>query len=218
MKKFITVAVAMMLLGATLISCDNNKTYAEQLEEENKAVEKYFGDSAVSVISLEAFMKNDKKTKSKAAGDKIDEFVDLNNGVYMQIIKQGEAKDENKFVNGDDVLVRYKETNVQTGKLGTFNIYLEEYAKNESTYLTPGLFRYNIDIDNTATGTFVQQPYLWQLNSRGKSVPNGWLVVLPYLYDGASLNIMVKSKLGHDYAQQQVIPYLYYIENFTKRK
>ena len=40
--------------GSLFQACDNSKTYAEMLEDEKNAVNKFIKDSAINVISLEA--------------------------------------------------------------------------------------------------------------------------------------------------------------------
>lgn len=138
MKKLVFLFLSLLTAGSLFQACDDSKTYAEQLEDEKNAVERFIKDSAIHVISVSEFEQNDSVTKAKANGDAYDEFVFFSSeGVYMQIIDRGcgdyddsndpnrnnytdEEKEEDKFVDGNNICTRYAETNIETARTGGF--------------------------------------------------------------------------------------------------
>lgn len=75
MKKLVFLFLSLLTAGSLFQACDDSKTYAEQLEDEKNAVERFIKDSAIHVISVSEFEQNDSVTKAKANGDAYDEFV-----------------------------------------------------------------------------------------------------------------------------------------------
>ncbi len=150
MKKLVFLFLSLLTAGSLFQACDDSKTYAEQLEDEKNAVERFIKDSAIHVISVSEFEQNDSVTKAKANGDAYDEFVFFSSeGVYMQIIDRGcgdyddsndpnrnnytdEEKEEDKFVDGNNICTRYAETSRRANwRLSTFllrNIWMPEHC------------------------------------------------------------------------------------------
>ena len=154
MKKLVFLFLSLLTAGSLFQACDDSKTYAEMLEDEKNAVSQFIKDSAIHVISVEEFEKNDTVTKAKANGDAYDEFVSFTSeGIYMQIIDRGRGddnggeytdadKEKDKFVDGNIVCTRYAETNIATRELAAFNIPMEEYMDASQLYAYPAVFRY----------------------------------------------------------------------------
>ena len=83
MKKLVFLFLSLLTAGSLFQACDDSKTYAEMLEDEKNAVSQFIKDSAIHVISVEEFEKNDTVTKAKANGDAYDEFVSFTSeGIY----------------------------------------------------------------------------------------------------------------------------------------
>ena len=80
MKKLIFLFLSVIAAGSLFQACDNSKTYAEMLEDEKNAVNKFIKDSAINVISLEEFERDTITDLSR------NEYVAFSNGVYMQIV------------------------------------------------------------------------------------------------------------------------------------
>ena len=221
MKKLVFLFLSLLTAGSLFQACDNSKTYAEMLEDEKNAVERFIKDSAIHVISVDEFERNDTVTKAKANGDAYDEFVFFSGeGVYMQIIDRGDYdvndKDAYKFVDGNIICTRYAETNVDTRELAAFNIPLEEYMDAGQLYAYPAVFRY-VKAETYSAGTFIEMDYVWGQYYASTAVPQGWLLALPYLRDNAHVRL-IPSKMGHQSAQQYVTPYFYDITEFRKRR
>ena len=67
MKKLVFLFLSLLTAGSLFQACDNSKTYAEMLEDEKNAVNKFIKDNDIRVISLEEF-ERDTVTASKEAG------------------------------------------------------------------------------------------------------------------------------------------------------
>ena len=229
MKKLVFLFLSLLTAVSLFQACDDSKTYAEMLEDEKNAVSQFIKDSAIHVISVEEFEKNDTVTKAKANGDAYDEFVSFTSeGIYMQIIDRGRGEDnggeytdadkeKDKFVDGNIVCTRYAETNIATRELAAFNIPMEEYMDASQLYAYPAVFRY-VKTDTYSAGTFIEMDYVWSSYYASTAVPQGWLLALPYLRDNAHVRLIVPSKMGHTSAQQYVTPYFYDITEFRKAR
>lgn len=222
MKKLLFLFLSLLTAGGLFQACDNSKTYAEMLEDEKNAVERFIKDSAIHVISVEDFERNDTVTKAKANGDEYDEFVFFSSeGIYMQIIDRGDydADDKNayKFEDRDIICTKYKEINVDTRELASFNIPTEEYMDAGQLYANPAVFVY-VKKETYSAGTFVEMDYVWASYYGSTAVPQGWLLALPYLRDNAHVRLIVPSKMGHQSAQQYVTPFFYDITEFRKAR
>ena len=199
MKKLVFLFLSLLTAGSLFQACDNSKTYAEMLEDEKNAVNKFIKDNDIRVISLEEF-ERDTITASKEAGNGYDEYVAFSNGVYMQIVDQ----------------------DMMTGDTTCFNVPLEKWMDISEYYKSPLTFRY---VQNSSTvygivlsGDF-DYDYLWTVaNGYGTAIPSGWLIALPYLRNNAHVRLIVPSKMGHTTAQQYVNPYFYDIRKFEKAK
>ncbi len=58
MKKLVFLFLSVITAGSLFQACDNSKTYAEMLEDEKNAVNKFIKDNDIRVISLEEFERN----------------------------------------------------------------------------------------------------------------------------------------------------------------
>lgn len=229
MKKLIFLFLSLLTVGSIFQACDDSKTYAEMLEDEKNAVNKFIKDSAIHVISQEEFEKQDSTTAVKGVnGAQYDEYVAFSNGIYMQVVKRGiklgedataeeiVAAEKDVFVNNDMICVRYLEKEVATGEITSFNVFLEEWANASDIYASPAVFRYVLnELSSYSAGTFVELNFLWVY---GTAVPQGWLLALPYIRNGAHVRLIVPSKMGHQQAQQDVLPFYYDIQDFSKAK
>ena len=216
MKKLIFLFLSVIAAGSLFQACDNSKTYAEMLEDEKNAVNKFIKDSAINVISLEEFERDTITDLSR------NEYVAFSNGVYMQIVDRGNEDDpEDTFANNNVICAPYLEKNIASNELTCFNVVLPEYINASDYYRSPLTFRY-VNENSSAYGIVLSTPldydYLWTANSYGTAIPGGWLLALPYLRDNAHVRLIIPSKMGHSISQQNVIPYYYDIWKFEKAK
>ena len=216
MKKLIFLFLSVIAAGSLFQACDNSKTYAEMLEDEKNAVNKFIKDSAINVISLEEFERDTITDLSR------NEYVAFSNGVYMHIVYGGNSVDsEYTFANNNVICARFLEKNIASNELTCFNVVLPEYINASDYYRSPLTFRY-VNENSSAYGIVLSTPldydYLWTANSYGTAIPGGWLLALPYLRDNAHVRLIIPSKMGHSISQQNVIPYYYDIWKFEKAK
>ena len=83
MKKLVFLFLSLLTAGSLFQACDNSKTYAEMLEDEKNAVNKFIKDNDIRVISLEEF-ERDTVTASKEAGDGYDHRLPLEKNHALQ--------------------------------------------------------------------------------------------------------------------------------------
>jgi hypothetical protein len=229
MRKILYVVVSLVAIGMTIWSCDDYEDYSELRDYELSAVSRFvdnpsFGEimgKKINVISEKEFLKDTITDVSK------NEFVLLENGVYMQIVRRGCGS---VLKNGEKaaVLCRYKEYNINerndSAVLVSFN---DDPVKYQSLYD-------KIDVVNNS-GTFKKSWSLTEDNAGYQSrlyayyaskyktsisVPEGWLVPLSYIKLGrpqkegdeiAKVRLIVPHEMGHEVALKWVCAFYYEI-------
>ena len=200
-----------MAAGGIFQACDDSKTYAEMLEDEKNAVNKFIKDKGIRIISQDEFEKNDTVTNLDR-----NEYVALSDGVYMQIVDRGSAENKtDTFANNNEICVRYIEEDIMARDTTCFNVFLEEWGDANQLYTNPAVFRYVAE-GSYVYGTFIQMDYYWASYYQSTAVPAGWLLALPFVRNYAHVRLIVPSKVGHSSAQQYVNPYYYDIWTFSK--
>ena len=187
----------MLAVGFSFQACDDTKTYAEMLEEEDDAIADFINKEGIKVISQTEFFDNDSVTDVEK-----NEFVQLSSGVYMQIVDKGSDNPADTVKNNDLVLVRFMEYSLLDKDTTLSNLTLP-YLVDE--------FKYTASSSSIA-GIFIQG--LMYMAYRYTAVPAGWLVPLPYVRDKAHVRLIVPSKMGHQSAMQYVYPYYYDITKY----
>ena len=198
MKKLTFFFLALMALCIGFQACDDTKTYAEMLEDEDNAIEAFIRDSNITVISQSQFYAQDSTTDPAK-----NEFVQLASGVYMQILDKGVEDKSDTVKNNDIILVRFSEYDV-------LNKYTS-YSNLDIVYMVDG-FRYEVTSSSIA-GIFTEGNYMYSTSSSvNTAVPAGWLVPLEYVRNKAHVKLIVPSKMGGNVGMQNVIPYYYDIK------
>ena len=211
MKKLVFLFLSLLAAGSIFQACDDSKTYAEMLEDEKNAVNKFIKDKGIRIISQDEFEKNDTVTNLDR-----NEYVALSDGVYMQIVDRGSAENKtDTFANNNEICVRYIEEDIMTRDTTCFNVFLEEWGDANQLYTNPAVFRYVAE-GSYVYGTFIQMDYYWANYYQTTAVPAGWLLALPFVRNYAHVRLIVPSKVGHSSAQQYVNPYYYDIWTFSK--
>lgn len=222
MKRLIPSVLAFVAGGCLFLSCSDTKTYAEQLEDERNAIDEFIAEKGIKVISEEEFLTD------TITDVELNEYVVFTNGVYMQIVKRyGEHnphKDKPytsvdqapKFEDGNSIVVRYSEYDIMNKYLTSASIY-DNSVDYYNTY--PDMFRYTYTSSTSYSGQFLKLTgtayyYGWGMAaSYDAKVPQAWVMVLPYLRDGAQIKLIVPSKTGHTTAQNYVYPFFYDIRS-----
>ena len=176
MKKLVFLFLSLLAAGGIFQACDDSKTYAEMLEDEKNAVNKFIKDKRIQIISQDEFEKNDTVT------DLIrNEYVALSDGVYMQIVDRGSAENKtDTFANNNEICVRYIEEDIMTRDTTCFNVFLEEWgdvksALHESCCI-PLCSRRQLCVRY-----FHTNDYYWASYYQSTAVPAGWLLALPFV-------------------------------------
>lgn len=197
MKKLILFLFILLSASFAFQACDDTKTYAEMLEEEDDAIADFINKEGIKVISQTEFFDNDSVTDVEK-----NEFVQLSSGVYMQIVDKGSDNPADTVKNNDLVLVRFMEYSLLDKDTTLSNLSIP-YMVDE--------FKYTVSSSSIA-GIFTQGlMYSWYDYT---AVPAGWLVPLPYVRDRAHVRLIVPSKMGHQGAMQYVYPYYYDITKY----
>lgn len=197
MKKLLLLFFILLAVGFSFQACDDTKTYAEMLEEEDDAIADFINKEGIKVISQTEFFDNDSVTDVEK-----NEFVQLSSGVYMQIVNKGSDNPADTVKNNDLVLVRFMEYSLLDKDTTLSNLTLP-YLVDE--------FKYTASSSSIA-GIFIQG--LMYMAYGYTAVPAGWLVPLPYVRDKAHVRLIVPSKMGHQSAMQYVYPYYYDITKY----
>lgn len=196
MKKLVLLFLALLAFSFAFQACDDSKTYAEMLEEEDDAIAAFIRDNDIQVISQTEFFNNDSTTDVSK-----NEYVQLSSGVYMQIVDKGSDNLADTVKNNDLILVRFMEYSILDKDTSLSNLNAVE---------TVDEFKYTVTSSSIAA--IFTQGYMYSVY--GPSVPAGWLVPLPYVRDMAHVKLIVPSKMGHSTAMQYVYPYFYDIKKY----
>ena len=197
MKKLISFFFILLAFGFAFQACDDTKTYAEMLEEEDDAIADFINKQGIKVISQTEFFDNDSVTNVEE-----NEYVQLASGVYMQIVDKGSDNPADTVRNNEVVLVRFMEYSLLDQDTTLSNLSLS-YMSDE--------FKYTATSSSIA-GIFTQGlMYSWYGYT---AVPAGWLVPMPYIRDRAHVRLIVPSKMGHQAAMQNVYPFYYDITKY----
>lgn len=211
MKKLIYILSGLLALMPVLVSCDDEETYAEQKERENKQIKKWLEDHDIDVIYMSDFLKDTITNNNETGPDTTrNEYVLFpDNGVYMQIVRRGEGR----LLEPGDMWymnARYKEYYVSNGETRTLNIYQSE----------PDVFHVKRVGDNY-TASFLSGI---MASIYGTNVPSAWIMAMPFIKPGvlngssaAKVRLIVPHTQGTQTATQSVYPTFYEIE-FTKQK
>ena len=205
MKKLIYLFLALFTLCIGFQACDDTKTYAEMLDEEDDAIAAFIRDSSITVISQSRFYAQDSVTDVSK-----NEYVQLASGVYMQIVNAGVEDEADTVKNNDIVLTRFSEyCIIEDPDRG---LYKGMTYSNLDIVYSVDAFRY-VETSSSIAGIFTTDGYYWQTSySGGTAVPAGWLVPLPYIRNQAHVRLLVPSKMGSTYAMQSVVPFYYDIK------
>ncbi|MDR3119168.1 MAG: DUF4827 domain-containing protein [Mediterranea sp.] len=207
MRKIISLLLLSLTCGLAFQACSDSKTYAEMLEEEKRAINKFIKDNNIKVITASEFGENGNKTNV----DK-NEYVQLSNGVYMQIVDYGKP-DADSIRSRDIITVRFMEYDILEGDTtAASNYYIADYldvfdytaSKNVEPY---GQFR------TTENGVEILSRLVAVYGTT--QVPQGWLAPLPFVKTYAHVKLIVPSKTGHSTAMQYVYPFYYDLRRIT---
>lgn len=184
-RTFLTVSVA--LAAITLPSCDDDKSYAELLTDENHYVNAFLADQRVI---------------NEVPADTVFEYgpdapyyrLDEDGQLYMQVIDPGTPG--NRVKDDEQIYFRYTRHNLANYKDGEFG----DSSGNDDVLNGNFSFRYNN----------------FQISSSYNYGP-GIQTPLAYLPVDCVVNIIIKSQYGMPSEMSYVIPFLYNLRYFRPK-
>lgn len=202
-------------LASSLISCDDDETYADMKEKEKRAINDFIKDNdlcgPIKVISEQQFLANDSTTDTIS-----NEFVLFNeDGIYMQIVRRGEgktmvelAKEQSKDSTiSKEILCRFFEYDIENAGYVCENYnYISVFDKMLCKYDHRG---------RQYTASFEQGGIMY--GKYGSVVPKGWLKPLNYIRltkqagREAKVRLIVPHSSGTQNASGYVTPMYYEI-------
>lgn len=216
MKKLLHLVLAAFAVSIsmfTAISCNDGETYAEMKEKEKKSIEQFISKNSmigpIKVISEEQF-----KSQGNTTNIDNNEFVLFtNDGIYMQILRQGEgqtmpemAMERPDTTITKEILCRFFEYDIQNADTTYSNIYTPSVVdKMQCTYS-----HYSRSFTASFTSGRMYSAY-------GSVVPTGWLKPLNYIRltresgKEAKVRLIVPHSSGTTNASGYVLPFYYEI-------
>ena len=140
-----------MVSIAVFAACNDDVTYADQVNRERSAINAYIADSGVNVISEDEFRSNNYTTDVSK-----NEFVLFeSSGLYMQIVRKGTGK---PIADGENarVLCRYTERNLLTDSVqisNTISPYYYRWVETMSVTNNAGFAVRSLDSFKASTST-----------------------------------------------------------------
>ncbi len=183
---FLAAITVSALSAISLQSCNDTKSYAERLQDENKAINLYLSDYKVenSIPEDENF---------EIGPDAPFYRLDEEGNVFMQVLRPGD-RENNKA--SDDELIYFRFTRYNLLYYYNYGEMIGEGNAEDMNY-SPTSFRFNNTTLSSSTqyGSGIQMP-------------------LNYLGVDCEVNIIVKSQYGFTSEMSTVSPYLYNIRYF----
>ena len=164
----LSVVAALLLISA----CTDYETYGDKKKKERKSISEFISDSAFNIIT---------ETQFNAQGNTTDvskrEFVLLDKSkVYMQIVRKGCGT---PIADGENVnlLCRFYEMNIQDTTHVLYNSIAYVFYVDKMNVRRAG---------STYTASFTEGK---MMDIYGSTVPEGWMVPLPYINVGRPENL-----------------------------
>ncbi len=192
MKKLSLLFLTFLAFGAFFQSCNNQKTYAEMLEDERKAIRAFVKKHDIKTITQEEF---EKDTITNVDDN---EYVLFSSGVYLQIVNRGQG---DTVKNRDVVLLRLKEYNMMA-EIDPKNYSIDDTTSNIHIPYGAYVDEFNYT-PNASSVLFTQGVLNYAYNNNPYTrldVPRGIIDIIPYIKNKAHVKLIVPSKRGHSSA------------------
>lgn len=189
--KIIFKIIAMMALGlVTMQSCESGKSYAELLNDENKAVNRFLADHRVE-RSIPA------DTVFETGPDAPYYCLDDEGNIYMQVLNPGTGE-------------KVKDDQVVYFRFMRYNLYYYPWTDEEFDLIGEG----NQDNMTESPTSFRFQNYTLPSSSQWGS---GIQLPLEFLPLDCDINLVIKSQYGWTSEISYVQPYLYHIRYYKSQ-
>ncbi len=179
----------LVALALSLASCDDNKSYAELLNEERHATNAYLANCrVVNEIPDD--------TVFEVGKDAPYYRIEPEGNVYMQVLKAGDRKNDKPKIS-EKIYFRYMRYNLSYWY--RYNEMIGEGNENEMSY---------------ASTYFNYGNYTLQVSSQW-----GYGIQLPLSLLGvdSEVNLVIKSQYGWMSEISNVVPYLYHVRYFRSQ-
>lgn len=204
MKK-ITLLMLVVMGMMTLLSCNNDETYADKKDKERDAINEFISNRGIKVIDEATFLANDSTTDVS----KNEYVLFAGTGVYMQIVAKGVGT---KIAKGETrtVLSRFTEFNIMNDTIQLTNNTMYWSAIVDKMTIT--------NTSGTFTGIFDSNSSVMVRAYNTTAIPSGWLVPFTYIRVGrpqseddqiAHVRLIVPHSQGQADASQNVYPCYY---------
>ena len=222
MKK-ILIFILVAIVAFAQYSCKKEEqTYAEQKEQERKAVRSFIERNVVLTMGNETLLDLGKiNVITEEQFEKQDSVTNLDNnefvlfstsGVYMQIVREG-VGDRIEAGMNKRLVCRFWEYNILGDSLQLSNRVQKYAMRPEFLNISnnSGLLSGSFDL-TVATGSLINSTY------GDTNVPEGWLIPLRYVRVGAQndpesriakVRLIVPHSVGHSHAIASVYPCFY---------
>ncbi len=189
--KIIFKIIAMMAFGlVTMQSCESGKSYAELLNDENKAVNRFLADHRVE-RSIPA------DTVFETGPDAPYYCLDDEGNIYMQVLNPGTGE-------------KVKDDQVVYFRFMRYNLYYYPWTDEEFDLIGEG----NQDNMTESPTSFRFQNYTLPSSSQWGS---GIQLPLEFLPLDCDINLVIKSQYGWTSEISYVQPYLYHIRYYKSQ-
>lgn len=186
--KWLMVAVATTSFTIGLTGCNDSKSYAERLTDENHAINKY-------LLNQHVIMSVPSDSVFETGPDAPFYCLDEDQNVYMQVINPGTP--DNRVTDNQLVYFRFTRWNIKGYDPYTNTFADEGWGNSDDMSVGAASFRYgNYTLESsTQWGSGLQMP-------------------LAYLGIDSEVNLIIKSQYGLSSEISQVLPYLYNVRYF----
>lgn len=180
-----------LLVGAmSLVSCENNRSYAELLSDERQACNAFLCNFRLAEVPADSVFE---------VGDNAPFYkLDADGNVYMQVLKPGDRKN-NKARTSQTIYFRYTRYNL-----------ISWYTNNHQWTSSGG----NADDMSAATTSFQYNDFTRQSSQEWGA---GIQMPLNYLGIDCEVNLIIKSQYGRSDEISYVIPFFYHLRYFPSK-
>lgn len=189
MVKIARILFVFFTVMMVLSSCDNGKSYADLLKEEDKAVKAFLADKKVENIPADSVLITFNNDTLAVPYYRLDD----DGNVYMQVLDAGIQDD--RFEKGNDVNIRFLRVDLKALMNGENPDPVGN--TNPADYITIRFGETTLS-STTQYGTGIQYP-------------------MYFLGNECKVNLLIRAKLGFTAETSTVIPYLYTI-SYNKSK
>ena len=193
MVKIARILFVFFTVMMVLSSCDNGKSYADLLKEEDKAVKAFWADKKVKDIPADSVFVTLQDVGNNDTLAVPYYRLDDDGNVYMQVLDAGIQDD--RFEKGNDVNIRFLRVDLKALMNGENPDPVGN--TNPADYITIRFGETTLS-STTQYGTGIQYP-------------------MYFLGNESKVNLLIRAKLGFTAETSTVIPYLYTI-SYNKSK